>query len=155
MPYSASMAISAKDFLEKVTKPCLEDVSCAPGEFHKMVAAIWAIDAFIEHYCWEKYPDEMEKNGQQYLKKFREKLSAFTVIHEASNSLKHAIRKGKSCSTKGSASIKNVSGKEWGGAEWDNTEWSGTFIDYISEKSQSIESAIEEINKWVEENFYF
>ena len=88
-----NVSIASIDFWEIITKPSLQDFYTEPQNYRKMVVAIWATDALIEHICWEKYSDQMKADDRAFLEKLANDNINYKTVHEASNSLFFATSK--------------------------------------------------------------
>jgi hypothetical protein len=150
---SSNTAIPARDFRRLICDPSIADFQKEPRDFRKAVIAVWATAALIEHICWENYPTEMNPDGKKFLTGLAVEISAYSVIRDASNCLKHAIRRGKSKTVAGSASVQ-VRERGWGEAEFGVDQFGGTpiaLIKYIDGNSASIGHALIEMQKWIDD----
>jgi hypothetical protein len=148
-----NVAIPAADFWKLITKPCISDFLADAQDFRKTVLAVWALSALVEHICWENFTDQMSLDDSKFLRNLQEQVPAYAVIQEASNCLKHAVRKRGKPKAAGSASI-NIRARGWGEAEYGIDEWGGTpapLVDYINGNSASINHAIQTIEDWIQE----
>ena len=76
-----SVSIAALDFWELIAKPSLQDFYIEPNSYRKMVVAIWAIDALVEHICWENYSDQMKSGKKDFLElKNSRAISTFQAV---------------------------------------------------------------------------
>ena len=147
-----NVSITSLDFWEIITKPSLQDFYSDSTNYRRMVVAIWAIDALIEHICWEKYSDQMKADSRVFLEKLANENSNYKFVHEASNSLKHSVRTGKKSLTKGSNAVE-IRSRGWGEAEYGVDEWNGPsmgLITFLDGKSSSLKFAMENLEKqWI------
>jgi hypothetical protein len=147
-----NVSIASIDFWEIITKPSLQDFYTEPRNYRKMVVAIWATDALIEHICWEKYSDQMKADDRAFLEKLANDNINYKTVHEASNSLKHSVRTGKKSLTKGSNAIE-IRPRGWGEAEYGVDEWNGPpmgLITFLDGRSSSLKFAMENLEKqWI------
>jgi hypothetical protein len=147
-----NVSIISKDFWKIITKPSLQDFYAEPNSYRKMVVAIWAIDALVEHICWENYSDQMKAGDKVFLGKLAHENVNYKIVHDASNSLKHAVRIDKKHLTKGSNAIE-IRSKGWGEAEYGVDEWNGAPVGlatFLDGKSSSLKFAIENLEKqWI------
>jgi len=147
-----NVSITSLDFWEKITKPSLQDFYTEPRSYRKMVVAIWAIDAQIEHICWENYSDQMKANDRVFLEKLANENIHYKIIHDASNSLKHSVRTGKKSLSLGSKAVE-IRSRGWGEAEYGVDEWNGPpmgLITFLDGKSSSLKFAMENLEKqWI------
>jgi hypothetical protein len=148
-------SIPSEDFWQLISKPSLTDFYQAPTDIRKVAVAIWAIDAQISHIFWESDPEQMINKEKLILNKFAEKIPAFEIIREASNCLKHAVRRGTEPKTIGSSAV-NIRPKGFGEAEFGCDEFGGTpiaLVDYINGNSASIKTAVLSLDEWITEYF--
>ena len=146
-------AIPAQDFWRLIAKPSVDDFYQAPTDFRKTVVAIWSLDALVSHICWDLSTEEMIKDETGFLQRLADELPAFGVIREASNCLKHAVRRRTSSKTAGSAAVA-VRARGFGEAEWGVDEYGGApiaLVDYVDGKSRSIRYAALDLERWIEE----
>jgi hypothetical protein len=146
-------AIPAQDFWQLIAQPCVEDFYQAPTDFRRIVVAVWSLDALVSHILWESSPEKMIQDENECFRELTVALPAFGVIREASNCLKHAVRRGKASKTTGSASIA-VRARGFGEAEWGVDEYGGTpiaLVDYINGNSSSIKYAVSSLEHWIKE----
>ena len=147
-----NVSITSMDFWEIITKPSLQDFYTEPKNYRKMVVAIWAIDAQIEHICWEKYSDQMKANGKVFLEKLANDNINYKIVHDASNSLKHSVRTGKNSLSMGSKAVE-IRSRGWGEAEYGVDEWGGApmgLITFLDGKSSSLKFAMENLEmQWI------
>ena len=150
-----NVAIAAVDFWEMIAKPSVIDFYDSPNDFRKLVISVWSMDALVEHVCWEYFSDQMEADHKGFLKKLADECVSYGNIHEAANSLKHAVRSGKSARTAGSKSV-DVRIRGWGVAEYGVDEWGGTsiaLVDFLDRRSASIKYSMKTLEVWVAEQF--
>jgi len=147
-----SVSIASIDFWEIITKPSLQDFYTEPQNYRKMVVAIWATDALIEHICWEKYSDQMNADDRAFLEKLANDNINYKTVHDASNSLKHSVRTGKKSLSMGSKAVE-IRSRGWGEAEYGIDEWGGApmgLVTFLDGKSSSIRFAMESLeNQWI------
>jgi len=147
-----NVSITSLDFWEIIAKPSLQDFYSDCTSYRRMVVAIWAIDALIEHICWENYSDQMNADDRAFLEKLANDNINYKTVHEASNSLKHSVRTGKKSLTKGSNAIE-IRPRGWGEAEYGVDEWGGApmgLITFLDGKSSSLRFALENLEKhWI------
>ena len=149
------ISIPAQDFWQLITRPSVEEFYQDSTDFRKIVVAVWSLDALVSHICWESFTKQMNENEGELLLKLATDLPAFGVIREASNCLKHAVRRGKSSKTKGSAAV-TVRARGFGEAEWGVDQYGGVsiaLVDYISGNSSSIKHAVKNLETWITEQF--
>ena len=148
-----SVSIAALDFWELIAKPSLQDFYIEPNSYRKMVVAIWAIDALVEHICWENYSDQMNSGKKDFLEKLSNENLNYRIVHEASNSLKHAVRIGKNSLTNGSRAV-GIRSRGWGEAEYGVDEWGGApmgLVTFLDGKSSSLKFALRNLEEhWIE-----
>lgn len=148
-------SIPSEEFWLLITKPSLTDFYQAPTDIRKVVVVIWAIDAQISHIFWESDPEQMIKNEYLMLSEFTNNFPAFEVIREASNCLKHAVRRGTEAKTIGSSSV-TVRPRGFGEAEFGCDEFGGSplaLVDYINGNSSSIKTAVTSLDEWITDYF--
>jgi len=147
-----NVSIDSLDFWKIITKPSLQDFYAEPTSYRKMVVAIWAIDALVEHICWENYSDQMKAGDKLFLAKLASENADYRVIHDASNSLKHAVRTGNKSLTTGSKAVE-IRTRGWGEAEYGVDEWGGApmgLITFLNGKSSSLKFAMKNLEKqWI------
>jgi hypothetical protein len=152
MTIDYNVSIPASDFFSLVAEPSIEEFFQDSKNIRKIVMAIWAVSALIEHICWENFPDYMHTDGDKFLRNLASKQPAYAVIREASNCLKHAVRNRGTPKAAGSASV-NVRPRGWGEAEFGVDEWGGTtiaLVDFIDGRSVSIKHALHTLEPWIQ-----
>ena len=143
--------LSGKKFWELIGKPTVEDFLSNPESFQHTALAVWALDATISHLCWDNEPNSENPNEVVYKDSLILELPSYNSIREASNSLKHAVRKPNS-QTKGSNSIE-IRERGWGEAEWGVDEFDGPpipLITFASGNTSSLKYSIKEVSNWIE-----
>lgn len=144
-------SIPAIDFWRIITYPTIQEFYDSPNDFRKLALSIWAMDALIEHICWENYFDLMSLNERKFLADLVKNNTSYRVLHEASNALKHAVRSGKHALTSGSNSV-TIRSRGWGEAEFGVDEWGSTplaLVSLLNGNSASIKFAIQKLEAWV------
>ncbi len=143
--------ISCEQFWNSVVKPTTDEFLDNPTSFQRTVLAIWSLDSMVSHLCCEtKYnPDHLDEMA--FKNKLATELNTYNSIREASNSLKHAIRKSNT-QTEGSNSVE-IRGRGWGEAEWGVDEFDGVpipLVNFKSGSSSSLKYSISDFSNWIE-----
>jgi hypothetical protein len=147
-----NVSLPAIEFWNLIAKPSIYEFYEDSSNFRKLVIAIWSIDALVEHICWENHDEKMMANERDFLGALLNGNKNYRIIHEASNSLKHAVRNGKGARTKGSMSVE-VRSRGWGEAEYATDEWSGPamgLVKFLDGNSFSLKFAMQNFEQgWI------